>query len=155
MFDIGWSEMLVIALVALVVLGPKELPGALKTFAYWMKQARKLAREFQSGIDDIVREAELDEAKKAIQSATSMNIGREIEKTVDPTGEIKKAMEEDKPAASAPALSPAPAVAPTPSVPASPPAGNIATNGAAEPAASAPVNPPLPETASTPAELKS
>jgi hypothetical protein len=46
-------------------------------------------------------------------------------------------------------------VAPTPSVPASPPAGNIATNGAAEPAASAPVNPPIPETASTPAELKS
>jgi sec-independent protein translocase protein TatB len=155
MFDIGWSEMLVIALVALVVLGPKELPGALKTFAYWMKQARKLAREFQSGIDDIVREAELDEAKKAIQSATSMNIGREIEKTVDPTGEIKKVMEEDKPAASAPALSPAPAVAPTPSVPASPPAGNIAANGAANPAAPIPANPPLPETASTPAEAKS
>jgi sec-independent protein translocase protein TatB len=155
MFDIGWSEMLVIALVALVVLGPKELPGALKTFAYWMKQARKLAREFQSGIDDIVREAELDEAKKAIQSATSMNIGREIEKTVDPTGEIKKVMEEDKPAVSAPALSPAPAVAPTPSVPASPPAGNIAANGAANPAAPNPANPPLPETASTPAEAKS
>jgi sec-independent protein translocase protein TatB len=155
MFDIGWSEMLVIALVALVVLGPKELPGALKTFAYWMKQARKLAREFQSGIDDIVREAELDEAKKAIQSATSMNIGREIEKTVDPTGEIKKVMEEDTPAASAPALSPAPAVAPTPSVPASPPAGNIAANGAANPAAPIPANPPLPETASTPAEAKS
>jgi sec-independent protein translocase protein TatB len=155
MFDIGWSEMLVIALVALVVLGPKELPGALKTFAYWMKQARKLAREFQSGIDDIVREAELDEAKKAIQSATSMNIGHEIEKAVDPTGEIKKVMEEDKPGASAPALSPAPAVASTPSVSASPPAGNIAANGAANPAAPIPANPPLPETASTPAEAKS
>jgi sec-independent protein translocase protein TatB len=154
MFDIGWSEMLVIALVALVVLGPKELPGALKTFAYWMKQARKLAREFQSGIDDIVREAELDEAKKAIQSATSMNIGREIEKTVDPTGEIKKVLEEESPAAPAP-LSSAPAVASTPSVPASPPVGNIAANGAAEPAAPIPANPPLPETASTPAEAKS
>lgn len=156
MFDIGWSEMLVIALVALVVLGPKELPGALKTFAYWMKQARKLAREFQSGIDDIVREAELDEAKKAIQSATSMNIGREIEKTVDPTGEIKQALEDDKSAAPAPALAPAPTVPPTPAVPASPPVGgSIAANGAAEPTAPAPVNPPLPETASTPAELKS
>jgi sec-independent protein translocase protein TatB len=155
MFDIGWSEMLVIALVALVVLGPKELPGALKTFAYWMKQARKLAREFQSGIDDIVREAELDEAKKAIQSATSMNIGREIEKTVDPTGEIKKVLEEDKPTASAPALPPTPAAPPTPSVPSSPSVGNIAANGATSPAAPIPATPPLPETASTPAEAKS
>src|SRR5262245_51866670 len=154
MFDIGWSEMLVIALVALVVLGPKELPGALKTFAYWMKQARKLAREFQSGIDDIVREAELDEAKKAIQSATSMNIGRDIEKTVDPTGELKKVLAEEKPTGSTPALTPAPPVVPTPSVPASPQVGNSAANGAANPAAPIPAT-PSPETASTPAEAKS
>ena len=58
MFDIGWSEMLIIGVVALVVIGPKELPGALKTFAYWMKQARKLAREFQSGVDEMIRQAE-------------------------------------------------------------------------------------------------
>src|SRR5215470_4469986 len=64
MFDIGWSEMLIIGVVALVVIGPKELPGALKTFAFWMRQARKLAREFQAGVDDMIRQAELNEAKK-------------------------------------------------------------------------------------------
>ena len=82
-------------------------------------------------------------------------IGREIEKTVDPTGEIKKVLEDDKPTASAPALPPTPAAPPTPSVPASPPVGNIAANGATNPTAPIPANPPLPETASTPAEAKS
>ena len=53
MFDIGWSEMAIIAVVALVVIGPKELPNALKTVAYWMTQARKMAREFQSGVDEM------------------------------------------------------------------------------------------------------
>ncbi len=90
MFDIGWSEMAVIAVVALVVLGPKEIPNALKTAAQWMRTARKLAREFQGGVDQIVREAELDEARKTVQQATSMSIGREIEKVVDPTGETRR-----------------------------------------------------------------
>jgi sec-independent protein translocase protein TatB len=132
MFDIGWSEMMIIGIVALVVIGPKELPGALKTFAYWMKQARKLAREFQSGVDDLVRQAELDEAKKAIEDARR-NIDREIEKAVDPTGEVKKALADDpaKPAAasSIPVTSIAP-VAPTP------PVAAVAPNEPADPAGS-------------------
>jgi len=93
MFDIGWSEMLIIGVVALVVLGPKELPGALKTFAYWTKQARKLAREFQSGVDEMIRTAELDEAKKLVED-TKRSINREIENSIDPTGEVKKAVSE-------------------------------------------------------------
>ena len=96
MFDIGWSEMAVIALVALVVIGPKELPGALKTFAYWMKQARKMAREFQSGVDEIVREAELEDARKAVTSVTGRSVNQMLEKTIDPTGEMKKALNEDE-----------------------------------------------------------
>jgi sec-independent protein translocase protein TatB len=95
MFDIGWSEMAVIAIVALVVLGPKELPNALKTAAQWMRTARKLAREFQSGVDQIVREAELDEARKTVQQATQLNLGKEIEKAVDPTGETKRLINTD------------------------------------------------------------
>ncbi len=91
MFDIGWSEMAIIAVVALVVVGPKELPSALRTFTQWMKSARKLAREFQGGIDQIVREAELDEARKAIQ-ATTKEVQKEIETAVDPTGDVKSAM---------------------------------------------------------------
>jgi sec-independent protein translocase protein TatB len=108
MFDIGWSEMLVIGVVALLVIGPKELPGALKTFAYWMKQARKMAREFQSGVDDMIRHAELDEAKKAVEDARR-NLSKEIETAVDPTGEVKQALSDNK------------IKTPTPSVPVIPP----------------------------------
>lgn len=95
MLDIGWSEMAIIAVVALVVLGPKELPNALRTAAQWMRTARKLAREFQGGVDQIVREAELDEARKAVQQATKLNIGQEFENTVDPTGETRRQFNED------------------------------------------------------------
>src|SRR5215510_6685650 len=92
--------------VALVVIGPKQLPGALKTFAYWMRQARKLAREFQSGVDDMIRQAELDEAKQAVEDARR-KINRDIENTIDSGGEMKQALSGD------------PAKPPTPSVPVS------------------------------------
>src|SRR3546814_7575761 len=94
MLDIGWSEMAIIAVVALVVLGPKELPNALRTAAQWMRTARNLSRELQGGADQIVREAELDEARKAVQQATTPNIGQEFEKTVDPTGETQRQFNE-------------------------------------------------------------
>jgi sec-independent protein translocase protein TatB len=108
MFDLGWSEMLIIGAVALIVIGPKELPNALKTFAYWMKQARKMAREFHSGVDDMIRQAELDDARKAVEDARR-NISKEIESSVDPTGDVKRTLSDNP-------------MKPTPSMPASPPA---------------------------------
>ena len=95
MLDLGWSEMALVALVALLVLGPKELPNALRTVALWVRKARKLAREFQSGVDELVREAELDEAKKTLQSASRTNLNRELEKAIDPTGDVSKAVQVD------------------------------------------------------------
>lgn len=95
MLDLGWSEMAIIALVALLVLGPKELPNALRTVALWVRKARKLAREFQSGVDELVREAELEEAKKTVQSVSRVNVNREIEKTIDPTGDVSRALTSD------------------------------------------------------------
>jgi sec-independent protein translocase protein TatB len=89
MFDVGWIEMAVIALIALVVIGPKELPKAMGSLAKWTRKARSMAREFQSGIDDMVREADLDEARKAVESAKSFNVGKAIEETVDPTGGLR------------------------------------------------------------------
>jgi len=94
MFDIAWSEMAVIALVALVVIGPKDLPKVMKQVTFWIRRARHLAAEFQSGIDEIVREAELDEARKAIEQVKTMDIAGEIEKTVDPTGSLKAELSE-------------------------------------------------------------
>jgi sec-independent protein translocase protein TatB len=93
MFDIGWSEMAIIAFVALLVFGPKELPNALRTGAKWMRTGRKLAREFQSSVDQLVREAELEEAKKLVTEVKTGGIGKAIEKTIDPEGEVKSALD--------------------------------------------------------------
>jgi len=93
MFDIGWSEMAVIALVALVVFGPKELPAALRTGAKLMKQGRKLAREFQNSVDQLIKEAELDEVKNLATAAKQGRLDSVIEKAIDPTGEIKQAVD--------------------------------------------------------------
>ena len=93
MLNIGWGEMAVIAVVTLIVVGPKELPNVLRTGAHWMRQVRKMSREFQSGVDSLVREAELDEAKKIVTSVKQGTIGRQIEKAVDPTGEISKSLD--------------------------------------------------------------
>ena len=94
MFDLGWSELAVIALVALIVVGPKELPQILRTAAHWLRKARSLAREFQSSVDDMVREAELDEAKKTMEAARHLSLDKEIEETVDPTGSLKEEVAE-------------------------------------------------------------
>ena len=88
MFDIGWSEMALVALIALIVIGPKELPKAMRSLAKWTRKARSMAREFQSGIDDMVREADLDDARKAIDSVKTFDIGKTVEETIDPTGSI-------------------------------------------------------------------
>ena len=117
MLDIGWSEMAVIALVALVVIGPKDLPKAMKTAAFWVRKARSLASEFHSGIDQLVREAELEEARDAIRSASQMNLDRAVESTIDPTGEVNKALQPPSEAD----LKPAPAATPEGQVEAVPP----------------------------------
>ncbi|NIA67542.1 twin-arginine translocase subunit TatB [Pelagibius litoralis] len=88
MFDIGWTEMMVIALIALVVIGPKDLPGTLKTVSQWVRKARSLTREFQSGIDDMVREAELDDAKKMLEATRRGNLEQTIGNAIDPTGDL-------------------------------------------------------------------
>ena len=89
MFDIGWSEMAVIALIALIVIGPKELPQAMRAASKWVRKARALAREFQSGVDEMIREADLEDARKAVESTRSFNIDKALEETVDPTGSVR------------------------------------------------------------------
>lgn len=64
MFDVGYSELLVIAVVALVVIGPKDLPRVMRTVGNWVGRARGMARHFRSGIDTMIREAELEEMEK-------------------------------------------------------------------------------------------
>jgi sec-independent protein translocase protein TatB len=64
MFDIGYTELLVIAIVALVVIGPKDLPRVMRIVGQWVGRARGMARHFRSGIDTMIRESELEEMEK-------------------------------------------------------------------------------------------
>ncbi len=93
MFDIGWSEMAIVAVVALFVIGPKDLPKALRTVGRYAGKIRGMAREFQASIDDAVRDTELEEVKKQIESVGRVNINKAITDAVDPTGEIDKSMD--------------------------------------------------------------
>ena len=71
MFDIGWSELVVVGVVALIVIGPKELPGVLRNVGKAAGKLRTMAGEFRSQFDDAMREADLHEAKKAFDDAGS------------------------------------------------------------------------------------
>ncbi|MGE5503004.1 MAG: Sec-independent protein translocase protein TatB [Actinomycetota bacterium] len=94
MFDIGWDEMALIAVVSLIVIGPKDLPVVLRQMGRWTRKAREMAGEFQRGVDDMVRESELADLKKQVANATDPNLLRqEVEKAIDPTGELAKSVE--------------------------------------------------------------
>jgi sec-independent protein translocase protein TatB len=105
MFDIGWSELVVIAVVALIAIGPKELPGVLRMVGQWMGKARKMAAEFQGQFQEAMREAEMadvkkafDEVKEAASGFTSGNIMTSLQKDV---GDALKIDDIDKSAVSA------------------------------------------------------
>src|SRR4030081_867108 len=121
MFDIGWSELVVIAVVALIAIGPKELPGVLRMVGQWMGKARKMAAEFQGQFQEAMREAEMadlkksfDEVKEAATGFAGGNVMTSLQKDV---GNALRIDDIDKPATSsdAPATSnsDAPAVAAT------------------------------------------
>src|ERR1700755_750340 len=89
MFDIGWSELVVIAVVALIAIGPKELPGVLRMVGQWMGKARRMAAEFQGQFQEAMREAEMadlkksfDEVKEAASSFTGNNLMTSRQKDV-------------------------------------------------------------------------
>jgi sec-independent protein translocase protein TatB len=92
LFDIGWPELLLVGVVALVVIGPKDLPRALRVAGYWVRKARTLSREFQSSIDQMIREAELEEIRQDLKKATDFNLEHEFQKTIDPTGELSESI---------------------------------------------------------------
>ena len=68
MFDIGWSEILVVLVVALVVVGPKDLPRLMRTLGRWVRKARGMADQFRASFDEMARESELDELRGEIEA---------------------------------------------------------------------------------------
>jgi len=92
MFDFAWSELALIGVVALVVIGPKDLPRVMKNVAFWVRKARSIAREFQNSLEDMVRDAELDDVKRDLDAATRFNFDEEMSKTIDPHGELRQSL---------------------------------------------------------------
>jgi sec-independent protein translocase protein TatB len=128
MFDIGGGELLVIAVVALIAIGPKELPGVLRMVGQWMGKARKMAAEFQGQFQEAMREAEMadlkksfDEVKEAATGFASGNVMTSLEKDV---GNALRIDDVDKPAVAAatdtqaiePPVTPATPEAPIPEI---------------------------------------
>ena len=97
LFDIGWPELMLIGVVALVVIGPKDLPRAMRIAGYWVRKARTMSREFQSSIDQMIREAELDEIREDVKKATEFDLEGEFRRTVDPSGELAESIRPELP----------------------------------------------------------
>ena len=74
MFDIGWQELFILAVLSIIVIGPKDLPRAVRTMTQWVRKARGMARELHNGLDDMVREAEIHEIKDEANSIMSDHI---------------------------------------------------------------------------------
>ena len=158
MFDLAWSHILLIGVVALLVIGPKDLPRVLRTVGFWVGRARSVAREFQSSLDQMIREAELEEVRKQVETATTLDLDHTIANTIDPGGELKDSLAETTladapspaPAEPAPAAADAPSettaeTAPPPPAETAPPAPEPAA--AQEPAAAPPAVDPEPPAA--------
>jgi sec-independent protein translocase protein TatB len=89
MFDFAWSEMAVIAAVALVLIGPKDMPVAIRSITGMIKKARRMAGEFQTHVDEMLREANLDEVKNTLNEIRNFDLKGTMERTVDPDGTLR------------------------------------------------------------------
>lgn len=129
MFDIGWSELVVIAIVAILVVGPKDLPSMLRTVGKTVGNLRRMAGDFQRQFDQALREAELDEVKKEIKAPfqpledarnSAKAFQKQVSDSVAELGESAKPEPAAKPEAASgsdPAAAPAPVAAPAPDKP--------------------------------------
>ncbi|TCH97694.1 twin-arginine translocase subunit TatB [Roseococcus sp. SYP-B2431] len=140
MLDLAWSEIMLVAVVALVVIGPKDLPSAIRGIADLVKKGKKQLAQFQQQADELVREAKLEDVrnqiadvKGAINEIRSFDLKGHIEKTVDSDGTLAKTFN-DSPVSATPAWTPPPTAADTPDAPAMIP-----------PQTMAPYKPPEPE----------
>ena len=83
MFDFGWDEMALIGVISLIVIGPKDLPKVMREAGRWMRRARQMAAEFQSGLEEMTRETEVHTLKQDVESALNTQaIKSEIEQAV-------------------------------------------------------------------------
>ncbi len=108
MFDFAWPELALIGVVGLLFIGPKDMPVAIRTITNLLKKGRKLAGEFQTHVDDMVREADLGEARNQLRQLRSFNVRGQIMKAMDEDGSLKRTLDEKPLADAAPRYAPAP-----------------------------------------------
>lgn len=89
MFDLAWSEIALIAVVALVVIGPKDLPEAVKGVARSIQKLRRMAGEFQSQVDEVAKDAGVQELRQSINEIRNFDLKGQIEKAVDREGDLR------------------------------------------------------------------
>src|SRR5205085_10106152 len=149
MFDGSWGKLVIIGVVALIVIGPKELPSVLRTVGQWMGKIRRMASEFQGQFQEAMREAEMADLKKQFDETTSA-----VKSTFDTTdikNELEKMIQEPTatstpPASTSPTTPPSDPTAPAPETPATAPTDPVALGTA--PVAPAPgidVSVPMPD----------
>ncbi len=90
MFDIGWQELFIVAVFALIVVGPKDLPQAIRTITTWIRKARMMTRDFQAGVNEMVREAELDDLKDTLTKPGDLK--KTLTDAIDADGELTEGL---------------------------------------------------------------
>jgi sec-independent protein translocase protein TatB len=155
MFDIGWGELLLIGIVALIAIGPKELPTVLRTLGQWMAKLRRMASEFQNQFHEAMREAEMADLKKQVDDLTST---AHSYANFDPVSEVRREFESTQQqiesAMSAPTTT---SSSPSPPAPETPPSVAASPEPPALPTLEQPAPPPSPsvgEPATVGAEIK-
>lgn len=125
MFDFAWTEIALIGIVALIAIGPKDMPVAIRAVSGAIKKARKMAGEFQTHVDEMVREANLDEVRTQFSELRSFNIRDQVAKHVDPDGALRTTLSSNPLAT--------PAKAPTSTGPLADQVGAVAASEASAP----------------------
>ncbi len=132
MFDVGAGELLVILIVAVVVIGPKDLPLAMRTAGRWIGKMRRMSAHFRSGIDAMVREAELEEMEKKWKAQNEEIMRRSAALTTQ-AHEAEAKPVSDAPVMTGPAAAaPAAVPTPTPTLTPPPPAPEAEAKGSAD-----------------------
>jgi sec-independent protein translocase protein TatB len=137
MFEIGWGELLLIGVVALIAIGPKELPTVFRTLGQWTNKLRRMASEFQGQFQEAMREAEMADLKKQVddmtsqaQSYASFDPVAEVRRELDSTQQQIESAMADKPAEVSPVAA-EPSAAPAGAAPAIAPSTDVAAPSSA------------------------
>jgi len=95
MFDIGWTEITVILVIAIIVIGPKELPKVLRTVGQWVARAKAMTRDFRDHVDEMIRETEIEDLKKQAENIKTFDAKSIIDDTIDSDGNIREVLNFD------------------------------------------------------------